>query len=271
MRIRHTVGVFAATVMVAAVLSSAGCTTGRAGCFDECFAGTTRCNGDSVESCGDYDEDACNEFGNATACNMGDSCSNGACGNPAVCSDDCAAAGTTVCVGDSFLSCGESDSDTCLDLSAPTACPAGESCSNGMCALTCMDECVMGASECLSGGVQRTCATDWDSDPCYDWGPAMPCNAGEACVLNGNVGACGPVTCNVTASDLTKTSCELLWDCPDTGDTYAVYCYRELPTDPWQCFGSENCVDCSPDCTWQTSENDPCATHATGGCGFPSP
>ncbi len=51
----------------------------------------------------------------------------------------------------------------------------------------CEDECQPGETICVTGGY-RPCG-DFDDDPCYEWGPVVPCNEGEECVD----GACKPI------------------------------------------------------------------------------
>jgi len=49
------------------------------GCTDECQANATQCTDQGVARCGQFDEDACLEWGTPTACPSGESCAGGAC------------------------------------------------------------------------------------------------------------------------------------------------------------------------------------------------
>ncbi|MFO0744646.1 MAG: PKD domain-containing protein [Myxococcota bacterium] len=49
------------------------------GCSDECTAAAKRCSGNAVETCGNYDADACTEWGGSSACGATQTCTNGAC------------------------------------------------------------------------------------------------------------------------------------------------------------------------------------------------
>jgi PGF-pre-PGF domain-containing protein len=53
-----------------------------AACADECTEGSFRCTDDATESCGDFDDDACLEWGNSTACAEGLVCFGGSCVTP---------------------------------------------------------------------------------------------------------------------------------------------------------------------------------------------
>ncbi|MCK6574051.1 peptidoglycan DD-metalloendopeptidase family protein [Myxococcota bacterium] len=48
-------------------------------CEDLCEPGQTRCNGQRVEACADFNGDRCAEWGGASACGVGESCEMGAC------------------------------------------------------------------------------------------------------------------------------------------------------------------------------------------------
>ncbi|MGC6418986.1 MAG: Ig-like domain-containing protein [Bradymonadia bacterium] len=100
--------------------------------------------------------------------------------------------GLVRCSGDAIETCADVDRDGCYDWTAPVECAPGFACSNGVCTdpAACEDECIVGASQCGEIGVQA-CATDFDSDPCADWGPAVPCRVGESC----SNGACSPGPC----------------------------------------------------------------------------
>lgn len=145
-------------------------------CEDECARGVARCAPGGLQTCGDFDEDACNDWGPAVACPQGETCSNGACA--ARCSDECPP-GALRCAERGFQQCGQYDDDDCAEWSAVTPCAEGEACSNGVCALECDDECGEGSVRCSGNGVQR--CGDNDEDVCQEWLDAVPCPANQTC------------------------------------------------------------------------------------------
>jgi hypothetical protein len=106
-------------------------------CSDECSLGSRRCGSDgtSVETCGNYDDDPCREWGGAVACAGSAPCADGACLTP--CTDECSPAGALACANgqEAVQSCGEHDQDSCLDWSSPSACQSWEVCREGACVL----------------------------------------------------------------------------------------------------------------------------------------
>ncbi|MCA9537439.1 MAG: hypothetical protein KC620_01045 [Myxococcales bacterium] len=65
-------------------------------------------------------------------------------------------------------------------------CDGAEDCDPASCTPRCVDDCEDGATRCTAGGVE-TCG-QFDLDLCAEWGPAVPCGAGERCAE----GACEP-------------------------------------------------------------------------------
>ncbi|MBU1433171.1 hypothetical protein KKF91_21755, partial [Myxococcota bacterium] len=159
---------------------SAGECNPVAACEDECVAGGVRCSSDSagVRRCGQFDGDACADWSPVEPCPAGQTCSQGACA--ATCADECVA-GSRACEGDAFKSCGQLDGDACLEWSALTPCAAGETCSNGQCSATCVDECAQGALRCAEEANGLIRCGQADDDPCLDWGEVALCAAGETC------------------------------------------------------------------------------------------
>ena len=101
-------------------------------CTDSCSSGNKECVGSTTyKECGNYDSDACLEWSLATSCPSGKTCSNGEC--ILSCSNLCSD-GEKKCVGtNSYQTCGNYDSDSCLEWSSATSCPSGKTCSNGGC------------------------------------------------------------------------------------------------------------------------------------------
>ena len=166
-------------------------------CRDECPVGGSICMDESsVLLCGNYDADACREPGGAVSCGTGERCEQGSCvPATAPCTDECSAAGATVCFGDAVRSCGSFDSDGCLDLGAPIACESGQVCDAGACTAYCTDECpAEGAVEC-AGNAVRTCGRS-GAGACLEWSAPVACEGGEFCTA----GACS-TTCTDECSN----------------------------------------------------------------------
>ena len=113
----------------------------------------------AVVTCADHDQDGCLEWGPPSPCAAG--CLLGACVDD--CRNECPAAGITRCDGSSVETCA-AGSDGCLHWNAPIACPPGTTCSLGLCATTCADECELGTKSCEAGGVVQ--CDQIDADPC---------------------------------------------------------------------------------------------------------
>lgn len=75
-------------------------------------------------------ESCCDEY-------YGDSrayCSGGYCYGPPSCTNECSYSGQTECCDSwSYRTCGNYDSDSCLEWSSCTSCPSGQTCSGGVC------------------------------------------------------------------------------------------------------------------------------------------
>jgi len=145
-------------------------------CSHDCVGGTRACAEGGVRTCGDFDDDSCAEWGPVSACPDGQVCSFGECS--AVCADECAA-GSRRCTAGGSQGCGNYDNDACLEWSGASPCEEGQTCSGGVCAASCSDECVAGATQCAEGGVQR--CGESDDDPCTEWGLPAPCEVGTVC------------------------------------------------------------------------------------------
>jgi len=175
------------------------CSTGETCSGDRCSAdcsndcattGQKRCSGNGFQTCGHYDADPCLDWSGVTTCADHQQCQSGAC--VASCADECQRAGELRCEANGFQTCGNHDADPCLEWDAVTDCKPGETCSNGVCAETCTDECSAGERECTTGypfAAYRECGEANDGDSCLDWssGLCIPfidmCQAGQ-CVSN---------------------------------------------------------------------------------------
>jgi len=88
--------------------------------------------------------------------------------------------------------CGDWDGDPCRELSEVVPCPDGETCSDGVCAAQCHDECAGDETRCVAGPEQavQPCG-EWDGDACREWGPGQPCGEDARCE-DGRCQACVP-------------------------------------------------------------------------------
>ena len=94
----------------------------------QCVSGTTS----QFQVCGDYNSDGCLEWGTPETCDTGLVCGGaGICA--ATCSDSCFEEGALQCYGNAVQTCGDYNSDGCIEWGTPAACEAYESCSEGVC------------------------------------------------------------------------------------------------------------------------------------------
>jgi hypothetical protein len=97
-------------------------------CADDCSRGQTRCGIGGVETCGDYDEDTCLEYGGWSACGEERFCEAGECVMD--CSRQCSR-GAQRCAAsgaEGIETCGEYDGDACLEWGGLEPCAAGRVC-----------------------------------------------------------------------------------------------------------------------------------------------
>jgi len=175
------------------ICSSGSCSA--ASCTGECSeSGTKQCSGNGVQTCGNYDTDSCLEWSAAVNCASGQTCSQGVC--VAACANDCAS-GTKQCSGNGVQTCGNYDTDSCLEWSLPTPCSSGQICSSGSCsAASCTGECSeSGTKQCSGNGVQ-TCG-NYDTDSCLEWSLPTPCSSGQIC----SSGSCSAASCTGECSE----------------------------------------------------------------------
>ncbi len=103
-----------------------------ASCSDDCTAAATRCSGAMIETCGNFDADACLEWGGGAACPiMGESCVGTICQAP--CSNECPGMGQTQCAGQQVSTCGNYDADSCVEWSVASNCPGTQVCIANAC------------------------------------------------------------------------------------------------------------------------------------------
>jgi CHAP domain len=106
-------------------------------CEDECtILDEIVCEGaNGFRTCGDYDGDDCLEWSSTDFCGTGQVCSDGLCQTGTEqCEDECTIEGSFSCATTtSIRSCGQFNTDSCLEFSETTECQVGEVCSNGIC------------------------------------------------------------------------------------------------------------------------------------------
>ena len=147
-------------------------------CSDECDTGARECDGNGYRICGDYDDDACLEWSDVTACPTDQTCIGGYC-RPPVCEPDCSGkeCGPDGCGG----SCG--------------TCAQGYTCTaDQICQADCVNECNQNARVCFDNGY-RTCG-NYDDDICLEWSDVTACLPYETCID----GYCQPPVCEPDCS-----------------------------------------------------------------------
>ncbi|NUN13526.1 MAG: right-handed parallel beta-helix repeat-containing protein [Myxococcales bacterium] len=145
-------------------------------CEDECDPGMALCDGNAYQSC-ELTGEGCYEWSSLSPCPTKTVCVDGACVD--ACMDQpCTSIGAKKC-GDAateIVTCGDYNGDGCLEWGSPLSCAAPAVCSNGLCALTCADDCtVVGAKKCEGNSIV-SCA-EHDGDGCLEWGGPQPCGA----------------------------------------------------------------------------------------------
>ena len=156
---------------------------------DVCPAGTTRCSGNEVQSCG-RDAQGCAIWLEPSPCPAGQACEMGLCAP--TCSDTCPAAGTRECSGArGYRICGDFDDDVCLEWGGAESCDVGDRCEGGACVFECRDTCAAeGARRCASEAAVQVC-DDFNADGCLEWGTPEPfCASDEVCEAGACVSRC---------------------------------------------------------------------------------
>ncbi len=149
-------------------------------CKNECTtAGAKTCDGKGTKECKDYNSDGCLTWGSVANCKQDQVCSAGACLDQ--CKSECTAVGAKKCDLDKIVTCGDYNSDGCLEWGTPLACAKPLVCQGGFCATSCKNDCtVKGAKQCDVGGGVAVC-DDYNKDGCLEWGTPAPCAKGTVC------------------------------------------------------------------------------------------
>ncbi len=100
-------------------------------CPRTCSIGATRCRGDAVETC-EFSADGCPSWSEPLACAPQQPfCSAGTCSTG--CSDECTIGATRCDDGGTVRTCGQFDSDPCIEYGPAVGCPGGETCADDAC------------------------------------------------------------------------------------------------------------------------------------------
>lgn len=242
---------------VRACAPGSSCSAGECAttCTHECSArGAVACEAGGVKTCDDaWDDDACREWSPPAPCADGTSCSDGVCA--AGCDDECTTAGAAGCdpSGLGVRQCGGHDSDPCLEWALVEQCDigAGETCSLGTCALSCVDECDDGASRCRPGSETRVeVCQNGDPDPCLEWVDQQDCaQQGKVCDDGACAGSC--------QDDCQQAGCEggaVAVPCGDFDGDSCLDWGTPLPCQAWEGCEAGVCVAQSAPAAMKISE-----------------
>jgi hypothetical protein len=157
-------------------LALAGCSADEGG---ECSTGQVKCGEQCVAT--DSDPQHCGECGNK--CAQDQFCHLGVCAQR--CDHECRTQGELRCADapeNGVVSCGNHDTDVCLEWGGLQSCGAGETCSGAVCSGTCENECETdGQTECDDGQDGFKTCGDYDDDACLEWSAVSECGSDEIC------------------------------------------------------------------------------------------
>lgn len=245
-------------------------------CIDECVPqGETQCNGNTKQTCGNYDSDSCLEWGNNVNCQYG--CSNGQCNTctphsysqcsegdvywynscnvredkkqecgsngcsngqciPEPCVDECSTSGAKQCSGSNLQTCGNYDSDSCLEWGNNVNCPSG--CSNGQCNTQCSEEypllCNNLCYRCPQNSPVLFCPTD--------------VNANKFCYSS--ISSCKNYNSNVSGMCVSKFACYVNADCGVNGYIGAESCSDNDLVQTYRTYICNNANSASANCSF---------------------
>lgn len=152
-------------------------------CSDQCGPdGALTCiDQTTYRACGQFDEDACLDFGPTETCPENSGCTPDGC--VALCEDECEAEGALLCVDDGTTGeCRDQDGDGCLEIVTASVCDEGESCVDGACegpAIDCSVDCDPALCEGCdeppadAGGSGGGCAATGSQAPAAAWWLAL--------------------------------------------------------------------------------------------------
>jgi len=114
---------------------AAGVTYAQVSCANDCSVNDARqCLGNGYQICGDHDGDGCLEWSAMMVCSAGQRCQGGGCVVDE-CAEECVSSGARQCSGDDYQTCGNYDSDRCLEWSASASCGENKRCIAGLCSI----------------------------------------------------------------------------------------------------------------------------------------
>ncbi len=212
--------------------------------LNECQEGAVMCSADGtgIRNCIYMDNPGIWVWGEVELCGTDKTCSCGRC--RINCLDECVA-GSTRCFGNGYQTCGNHDSDSCLEWGPTNPCTSDQTCSNGSCSSQCTNECTADSVQCTCAGTMVQICGNFDEDPCLEWSTAVPCPLGETC----SSGIC---------SESCTNECETpgMTDCNSSGTGF-VECddHNENGCLEWgpvnECPEGETCKDgeCGEYCT----------------------
>ncbi len=155
---------------------------GPEGCVDKCnLQGAILCTQENngFQVCGDFDQDACLEWGDLHVCDEGQQCGENGCS----CEDECEQDARRCLTGEiaGVEICGDFDDDTCLDwIKEPLLCDDGFLCEEGVC--SCEDECEAKSAQCAQDGpAARIVCGQNDGDACLEWSEPVLCGENRIC------------------------------------------------------------------------------------------
>lgn len=247
-------------------------------CSDECIAGTKRCLGNSTQTCGEFDSDSCTEWGNTLICPDSKckepSCSNGICSEVNVsaggtdescfsstgctggscrcdgnglcisqplCTDECQASGQKDCSGNKLRTCGNFDSDICLEYQITDCSLEGKICQGGNCIIQSCSQAACGASD---GCCPSACTASQDSDcssSCSSIQPAQCENTPgcKLCPMNNQCYQQSDVQCTSSSCSQTGKYClDCRW-AACAGTNSSCSCINGVCS---QCGSNEACI-----------------------------
>jgi hypothetical protein len=211
-------------------------------CEHECTANATRCtcSGYVTQTCGDFDEDICLDWGPSIPCSLGETCSNGVCSSS--CEDSCPEVGATECTStnEGYQVCDDYNQDGCVEWGPEIDCPGEETCQDGVCGMFCECDDEPGVCEAGSPNTTTPCACDPDcgtpcgSDGfCDDWcTPGHDPDCGCNCDFN--------EYCEAESQGSSNT-CSCDWDC----EPHEHACMDDAHCDTWCPSGAD--PDCGAD------------------------
>ncbi len=120
------------------ICSAGECREAPPSCTPACSKGSKECSGNGYRECIDPNNDGCTVWSDVTACSTNQTCEGGNCiEQQPVCSNACEPSGKKRCNNGGVQTCGDYNSDGCLEWGNDSPCELG--CENGQCKSSCVD------------------------------------------------------------------------------------------------------------------------------------